>query len=337
MPPKADRRITIVDLARMAGVNPSTVSRALSGSASVTEETRGRILELAKKTGYVANHGARMLRSQRSGQILVIVPNIAASFYPEVILGIEEALAGKKFGVIIGSTRRSEEREEALAKELLTGSADGLIVLGGTLHSDLVHLAQYRRRILAISRPMPGLGIACVRIDDYAAAQQATRHFLSLGRQKVVHFAGPEESPVFSARSQGFLDTMREAGLEDKATVRTLPRFNIAAGRQAMLDLLAAGDVPQAILCGSDELAFGAMQIARQNGLRVPDDIGFIGFDNHPISEAFEPALTTIAIPKREMGFRGAEMLIGSLEDDRRMPHDITLPYELIVRRSCGA
>lgn len=337
MPRKENNRITIVDLARMAGVNPSTVSRALSGAAVVTDETRARIEELAKRTGYVANHGARMLRSRRAGQILVIVPNIAASFYPEVLLGVEEALDGKAFGVIVGSTRGSVERETSLAKELLTGSADGLLLLGGQLHSDLINLPQYRRRIIALSRPVPDAGIACVGIDNRAAASEATRHFILLGRREIVHLAGPHNSPVFAARVDGFMDAMREAGLEDKASVVTLSRFNIAAGRQAMLDLLAVGRLPQAILCGSDELAFGAMQIARQRGLLLPEDIGFIGFDDHPISEAFEPALTTIAVPKREIGLKGAEMLLASLNDDRCSPHNMTLSYELIVRRSCGA
>lgn len=330
-------RITIVDLARMAGVNPSTVSRALSGSSSVREDTRSRIVELAKKTGYVANHGARMMRSRRAAQILVVVPNIAASFYPQVILGVEEALADQDCGVIIGSTRNQPEREAALGQQLLNGSADGLLLLGGRISSDLLDIPHYRQRIIAISRRVANSGIACVTIDNRAAAAEATRHLLSLGHRDILHFAGPSRSPVFTDRVEGFRAAMHDAGLAAHGRVIEVQSFDIAAGRQAMRDLLATGQLPQAILCASDELAFGAMQIARQAGLHLPDDLAFVGFDDHPVGEAFEPALTTIALPRREMGQLGATMLLAGIRDGHQMPMDRILPYRLVVRHSCGA
>jgi LacI family transcriptional regulator/LacI family repressor for deo operon, udp, cdd, tsx, nupC, and nupG len=336
LPSTANARITIVDIARMADVNPSTVSRALAGSPTVAPETRERIVDLAKRSGYVANHGARMLRSQRADQILVIVPNIAASFYPEVLVGVEEALDGKAFNVIVGSTRCSEEREAALGRQLLTGAADGLILMGGRLSSDLIGLAQYRQRIIAISRPIPGAGIAFIGIDNRVAAADATRHLLSSGRTDIVHLTGSKDSPIFAARAAGYRDAMQDAGLSSAATVIHLPSFNIAAGRSGMLDLVSQSRVPHAILCASDEIAFGAIQVARQGGLDVPGDIAFIGFDDHPISEAFEPALTTIAIPRREMGFMGAQMLLGGMVGDENALRDKILPHRLLIRRSCG-
>jgi DNA-binding LacI/PurR family transcriptional regulator len=330
-------RITIVDLARMAGVSPSTVSRALSGAGNLTAETRTRIEELARKTGYVANHGARMMRSRRSSQILLIVPNIAASFYPEVILGVEDAIGDRAIGVVVGSTQYREDREDALARQLLTGAADGLLIMAGRLPRELLEMPLYRQRAIAIARPFPNSRIAAVTIDNRAAAAEATRHLISLGRRRILHIAGPEDSLVFSARVAGFLEAMTEAGLRSGAEISYLPSFDVAAGRQGMLDIMDRGQLPDAILCTTDEIAFGAIQIARQSGILVPDDLAFIGFDDHAISAAFEPALTTIAIPRRQMGVMAAQMLFNALEDDQAPPTDQIVPYRLIVRRSCGA
>jgi len=333
---RAKASITIVDIARLAGVNPSTVSRALSGSAAVTPQTRARIAAIARESGYVANHNARMLRSRKANQILVIVPNIAAFSHPDVILGIEEALEEHNIGVIVGSTKGSEEREVALARQLITGTADGLILLNGRLPSELGELAQYNRRIVAISRPVAHPGIAFVGIDNERAATEATQYLLSLGRSRIVHIGGPEQSSIFAARAQGYRSAMRQAGLHEHSEVQHLCSFDISAGRDAMRIILGRQHLPDAILCASDELAFGAIQVAKERGINVPEQIAFIGFDNHPVSEAFSPPLTTISVPRRRLGFLGAQMLLRLIGGDLESPKAQLLPYEFLVRASCG-
>ncbi|UXS53062.1 LacI family transcriptional regulator [Agrobacterium tumefaciens] len=333
---KSRSNVTIVDIARLAGVNPSTVSRALSGSQSVTEETRDKISAIARENGYVANHSARMLRSGRADQILVIVPNIAAFAHPEVILGIEEALEEHNIGVIVGSTKGNHERELALARQLVTGAADGLILLNGSLPNELSELRQYTRRIVAVSRPVDFPGVAFVGIDNEAAAFEATQYLISLGRTRIIHFAGPQQSAVFDARAKGYRDAMAEAGLHVNAEVVHLPLFNIAPGRQAMREILTRRHLPDAVLCASDELAFGAMHASRELGIKVPDQIAFVGFDNHPVGEAFSPPLTTVAVPRRNLGYVGAQTLLRSMSGDHSDFSPQLLPYELIVRESCG-
>ncbi|MBY3134519.1 LacI family transcriptional regulator [Rhizobium leguminosarum] len=333
---RARASITIVDVARLAGVNPSTVSRALSGSPAVTPQTRARIAEIARESGYVANHNARMLRSRKSNQILVIVPNIAAFSHPDVILGIEEALEEHNIGVIVGSTKGSEEREVALARHLITGTADGLILLNGRLPSELGELPQYTRRIVAISRPIANPAIAFVGIDNEKAAIEATQYLLSLGRSRILHMAGPEQSPIFTARAQGYRNAMRQAGLHEHSEVQHLCLFDISAGREAMRSILSRRHLPDAILCASDELAFGAIQVAKEHRIKVPEQIAFIGFDNHPVSEAFSPPLTTISIPRRRLGFLGAQTLLRLIGGDRAIPEAQLLPYEFLARASCG-
>jgi DNA-binding LacI/PurR family transcriptional regulator len=335
-PSRSPSGVTIVDIARLAGVNPSTVSRALSGSPAVTEQTRTRITEIARKNGYVANHNARMLRSRKAGQILVIVPNIAAFSHPDVILGIEEALEEHNIGVIVGSTKGSKEREIALARQLITGTADGLILLNGHLPSELGELTHYNRRIVAISRPVANPGIAFVGIDNEKAAIEATQYLLSLGRRRIVHMGGPKQSPIFIDRAHGYRTAMAQAGLDERIDVQHLCSFDITAGRDAMRSILGRRNLPDAILCASDELAFGAIQIAREHGVKVPDQIAFMGFDNHPVGEAFSPALTTISVPRRRLGFLGAQTLLRQMGEDQEISGPQLVPYEFLVRASCG-
>ncbi len=328
--------ITIVDIARLAGVNPSTVSRALSGSRSIPEETRDKIANIAKENGYVANHSARMLRSRQANQILVVVPNIAAFSHPDVILGIEEGLEEHGIGVIIGSTKNSEERELALMRQLITGAADGLILLNGRVPSQFHELPQYKRRIVAISRPVDIPEVPFVGIDNEGAAFEATQYLASLGRKRILHISGPGQSSIFSARADGYQKAMAEAGIQEHAEVLHLQAFNIVSGRNAMRDVLTRRHLPDAILCASDELAFGAIQTCRDAGIVVPDQIAFVGFDNHPVSEAFSPPLTTVSIPRRELGYVGAKILVQAMSEEATEIGSQILPYELIVRASCG-
>ncbi|NTG45786.1 LacI family transcriptional regulator [Agrobacterium rhizogenes] len=328
--------ITIVDIARLAGVNPSTVSRALSGSRSIPEETREKIAAIARENGYVANHSARMLRSRQANQILVVVPNIAAFSHPDVILGVEEGLEEHGLGVIIGSTKNSEDRELALVRQLVTGAADGVILLNGRIPSQFHELPQYKRRIIAISRPVGIPGMSFIGIDNQGAAYEATQYLASLGRKRIMHLSGPEQSSIFSARAEGYRKAMAEAELQEHAEVLNLNAFTIASGRNAMREVLTRRHLPDAILCASDELAFGAIQVCRDAGVAVPDQIAFVGFDNHPVSEAFSPPLTTVSIPRRDLGYVGAKMLVKTMMDDVAECSSQLLPYELIVRASCG-
>lgn len=277
-----------------------------------------------------------MLRSRKAGQILVIVPNIAAFSHPDVILGVEEALEEHNIGVIVGSTKGSEEREIALARQLINGTADGLILLNGRLPSELGELPQYTRRIVAISRPVANPAIAFVGIDNEKAANEATQYLLSLGRTRIVHMGGPEHSPIFATRARGYRVAMQQAGLDDVSDVRHFRSFDIKAGRDAMRSILSNRQLPDAILCASDELAFGAIQVARERGIRVPEQIAFIGFDDHPVGEAFSPALTTISVPRRRLGFLGAQTLLRQLDLNENVAEPQLVPYELLIRASCG-
>lgn len=320
----------------MADVDISTVSRALADSPKVTEDTKVRIRQIVEETGYVVNHGARMLRNKRSGQILVMLPNIAATFFPEVVLGIEDRLQEEGFNVVVGSTRNDKEREDGLARQLLTGAADGVILMTGHLPAALETLPQYDRKVVGVSRAIDDDEIPQVNIDNEAAASTATAHLISLGHSSIAHLAGPVGSPTFRARADGYSRMMQFSGLIDNAITIASNRFNLDAGRESMRVLLAEKIRPSAVLCASDEMAMGAMQIAREAGLSIPGDIAFMGFDDLALSSVVTPTLSTIRIPRYDMGVMGAQMLLQNLDPDQEKPSKIIMPHQLVLRESSG-
>ena len=330
-------RPTMTDIARIAEVDVSTVSRALANSSRVTEETKQRIRKIVEETGYVVNHGASVLRNQVAGRILVLLPNIAASFFPEVVLGIEETMQREGKSVIIGSTQHDFARENVLAQQLLNGAADGIILLTGHLPDVVRTFPSFERRIVAVSRAIDEEGIPYVNIDNKKAIATAVEHLVGLGYRDIAHLAGPMRSPTFRARIEGYKEAMAAAGLGDHIQVTTGDGFNIDAGRAAMEQLLSSGAPPRAVVCASDEMAMGAMRQVRSRGLSIPGDIAFVGIDDIPFAAVYEPPLTTIRTPRRKMGEMGAQMLLKNLSAPSFKAKSVIVGHELVVRESCGA
>lgn len=333
----ARQSVKMADIARMAGVDTSTVSRALSGSPRVTEETRARIEELVRETGYVINSSAKSLRNGKACQVLVMVADIAASFYPEVVRGIEDVMFANGFGVMLGSTMKDPDREAELARQLLTGVVDGLLTMTGEIPPQLRSLPNYQHQIVAISRSTGDPGIPCIRVDNEMATTEAMEYLYSLGHRDIAHIAGPPPSTVFESRVAAYEAFMRARGLEKNLRIRRVQTFDFAAGAACMSEILAADKhTPTAVLCANDDVAIGAMAAAREAGLRIPDDISIIGFDGLPVTGLICPGLTTVCIPRRELGRMGAELLLTQLQQQKPSPRDAVLQHRLIVRESCS-
>ena len=325
----------MADIARIAGVSVTTVSRALAGSPLVTGETQRRIDAAVGDTGYVVNHVARGLRLQRSHQILVILPSIANPYFAEIVLGVEEEARSRRFGVLVGNTSGAQDRVDALARHVLTGSVDGLILVTGRLSAGLAG-AIADDKIVSISARAPVAGETTVSIDNAAAAREAVAHLVALGHRRIAHVAGPPGSPSAGQRLIGYRDALARAGLRFEPDLLAGGEFSFATGSAAMARFLALRKRPTAIFCGSDEIAIGVIRAARAGGLHVPRDLSVVGFDDVPIAAVYDPALTTIQLPRREMGREAAKRLLDKLLDTGR-PHDgIELGYRLVVRDSSG-
>lgn len=330
------KRTTMHDIARLAGVDVSTVSRALGNSPRVTDETKSRILKIVQDTGYVVNHGARMLRQRYSGQVLVMLPSIAFTYFPEVVMGIEDYVQEHGFSVVVGSTRYDPEREEALAQQLLTGAADGIIFMTGAVPDLVKSFPSFDRHVVGISRAIPDEQIPQVNIDNYLAMETATRHLLSLGHKSIVHLGGSQSSPTFRARADAYKKTMEDAGLGRNVRIAASEEYSIQAGADRMNELLQDGTKLTAVICAGDDMAVGAMHAARLMGIAIPGDIAFVGFDDQPFSAVMNPSLSTIQIPRREMGMAGARLLLANMDLTKEKPDSILLPHRLVIRESCG-
>ncbi len=322
--PGCGARPKMEDIARIAGVSVSTVSRALAGSPKVTGDTRARIEAAVRQTGYVVNQVAQGLRLQRSRQLLVLLPTIANPFFAEVVQGVEEEAGRAGYGVLVGSTENDPGREAALARQLLTGGVDGLVLLTGRIPAGLAEQAA-TGQIVAVSETIPGSHLPTVAIDNEAAAAAAVAHLLALGHRRIAHIGGPPGNVLTTQRAHGWRKALAKGGIEDPPVFGD---FTMASGEAAMAALLGRAPRPTAVFCANDEMAIGAMKAARATGLRVPQDLSLVGFDDISFAAFTDPPLTTIRQPRREFGRAAVAALLHPRT--RRAP----IRHDLVIRAS---
>lgn len=330
------RRLTMAEIASKAGVDISTVSRALAGSPRVAKETRAMIDKIVRDTGYVVNETARALRDGRANQVLVIVSDIAAPFYSDVVQGILETLAERGINVLLGVTLRQAKREAQLGKQLLTGVVDGLITVTGNVPEAIVAMQGFARKVVAISRPVTAEGVTCVTIDNYAATKEVMIYLNAMGHRRIVYIGGPTHSKTYLDRRAAYIDFMRDHGLVELTNTRSTDSFNddVKSGFEIMKSMLDDGSRPTAVFCATDELAIGAMAAARQAERSIPGDLSFFGFDDLKLSGLMSPPLSTVSIPRFEMGRQGAEALFRQIYEGATSSTEIVLTHRLVLRES---
>jgi len=330
------RRPTMAEIARLAGVDVSTVSRALAGSPRVKDETRVLIDKVVRETGYVVNERARSLRDGRANQILVVVSDIAAPFYSDVVQGIVETLAERGINVLLGLTLRQPEREEQLVSQLLKGTVDGLITVTGNIPDSIRNLQSYDKKIVAISRPILDSGVTCVTIDNRTATEEVMCHLREMGHRRISYISGPDHSETYRTRRRAYQGFMRENSLADFQNLQSTDSFydDAESGFEIMQSMLDTKDRPTAVFCATDELAFGAIAAAREAGLSIPTDVSFVGFDDLKLTGLMHPPLSTVAVPRFEMGCKGAEVLFDQVYGDKKPSGTIVMNHKLVLRDS---
>lgn len=325
----------MADIARLAGVSASTVSRSLAGSADISEATRERVEHAARSAGYRINRHARSLRLQRSGLILVLIPDFANQNYADLLLGIDRAAFEHGYGILIGHTGVDAARSDRLADELFTGGVDGVLLTSGYCPPRLLERLEAGERLPVMRTLTPGDGrggVPGVRIDEEQAAFEVVRHLVETGGRRIAHLMGPEQEVVSRQRRAGWLRAMAEAGLP--AAGLALPGgFHLGDGQAVARRLLEAGPLPDAVFCSSDEAAFGLMAELRRAGVRVPADMAVAGFDDLGFSQVFDPPLTTVRLPRREMAQAAVRRLVEAI-NGLHPADDEVVPHRLIVRES---
>ncbi len=329
---------TIYDIAKHVGVSAGTVSRALSRPDKVLPATRARIEEAVAALGYVPNTVARNLKTQRSGKILVTVPDIANPFFAQILQGAEDAAQAVGYAVLLGDTQHLHEREERYAQMLRRNEADGLIVLGHRLPPTAREIVQQ----LGDAAPVvngcefdPAVGIPSAHIDNAAAARAVMEHLYGLGHEHIAVVGGPPDNPLHQQRLEG-VRAVAKARKRLRGLSIAPGDFSLESGHAAALALLDGESAPTAIFCFSDQMALGAMAACRELGIRVPDEVSIVGFDDLASSRYLTPPLTTVRQPMREIGARAVHLLL-ALIDRVEVPLQQTLEFDLMLRGSTAA
>jgi LacI family repressor for deo operon, udp, cdd, tsx, nupC, and nupG len=325
---------TIQDVARDAGVSTATVSRVFSAPELVLEATRNKVIEAVNRLGYEPNFAAKSLRTLRTEKILVTVPDISNPFFSQVIRGVEEAALAAGYSVLLGDTRHEEAREEQYATMFRRKEADGLIFLGHRLPdvlADMVAAKGPRTPIVNGCEFRPGLAVSSAHIDNERAAAEVMEHLYGLGHTRVGIVTGPLASPISTDRLAGVRAAAQRQG---QALHMVVGDFSIESGVRQTGELLDQPDRPTAIFCFSDEMAMGALEAIRRRGLRCPQDVSLVGFDDIRFAQYLDPQLTTVSQPMEQIGHEVVRLLLDILADRASALQNVTLPHRLVVRSS---
>ncbi|RZU76292.1 LacI family transcriptional regulator [Micromonospora kangleipakensis] len=327
-------RLTVREIARLAGVSVATVSRVSNGTGQVSEEMRRRVLEAIEKHGYRPDHLGRALAAGRHGALGLVFPGLSGPYFTELIQGFEsEAVPSRASVHILCTHLRSDSDAQALE---MARRVDGLAVIGGTISEPtLLRLAEMVP-VVVVAGEGPG-AVPSVRAENAASMAELTRHLLLDHQLTDLVFVGnPEGSPDVSERWAGFLAAHRAAGVTPPASPVAVS-MQQADGVLAAEQLLRPDSRPAGVVCANDETALGVLVGALGRGLRVPQDVVITGFDDAPIAALVNPALTTIRQPVRELAAEAARLILTAVNEPERVPcGDIVLPTELVLRRSCG-
>jgi LacI family transcriptional regulator, repressor for deo operon, udp, cdd, tsx, nupC, and nupG len=331
------------DVAKRAGVGLTTVSRAFSEPQKLSPETLRRIEVAVRDLNYTVDMSARSLRANMTGRILVMLPDIGNSFFSLVIKGIEEIAFSSRRIILIGDTRRGKAATQSQSTQSYTsqfdaGRVDGIILLDGSfpLATGLEAQGLEAYPIVAVSERANTPGLPYVGIDNRAAARDVVTFLAQMGHRDIVHIAGSPGNISAGERVNGFCEGLATVGVAVEPTRLEYGDYSIVSGRAAARRLLNRYPLPTAIFSSNDEMAMGAIHELKMAGLRVPQDVSVIGFDNLEFSEVFDPPITSIRQPQREMGRAGMQLVIGMLEGSREQPDDAILRHEIVARASSG-
>lgn len=337
----AKSRPGIVDVAALAGVSPSTVSRSLSDQGKVSARTRERVMDAARTLSYVPSPYAAGLASGRTRTIAVVVPFVTRWFFASVVSGVTEVLERAGYDVLLYHLGSAADRDRFFDRMPLARRVDGVLSLSMPLTEEhTLALRALDIPILTVGSRMSGL--PSVRIDEVAVAEQAVNHLLHLGHQRIAFLGGICDDPKFgfvssADRLLGYRQALATAGIQPDPALEAFGRYGVDGGAAAMARLMSEAQRPTAVFAEYDELAIGALWSLRRAGLVVPQDISVVGIDDHEMAKVLD--LTTVGQDAAGQGALGAKMLVQTLNASRDVPPDnppadMVLPTELILRGS---
>jgi LacI family transcriptional regulator, galactose operon repressor len=327
----------IYDVARAAEVSVATVSAVVNGSAYVSPRLKTRVEAAIKSLGYQPNHLARGLATHQSRTLGMVVPDIANPFFPEVVRGAEDTAYAAGYTLLIASSDNDLGKEALYLRLFLSKRVDGVILTKapGRLPPDLQRaFAAARVPIVLLARTVPGFATDLVEMDDRGAAFEGVLHLHRLGYRRIGFIGGLHGASTSRRRLDGYRAALRAARLRFDPSLIVEGDFRVESGYRAGLELLKHR--PEAVFIGNYLMTVGFMTALRQYRMRCPDDVAIVTCDDHPWLDAFSPRLTTIDLPKRELGAAAATLLVERIARRRGRPRVVRLANALRVRESCG-
>ncbi|MFH5832474.1 LacI family DNA-binding transcriptional regulator [Halalkalibaculum sp. DA384] len=334
-------QVTLKQIAEELGLSAMTVSRAINNKKNVDEKTRERVLEKARSMGYTPNYVAKSLVSRKTHTIGVVIPEISHAFFPEVVRGIEEVTYSSGYHLILTHSAEQFEREKDAINTLRAQRVDGMLVSSSQTEDDYSFYKEVINSgipVVFFDRCIENIGASCVSVNDKVSSRKITAHLIAHGYRKIAHLSGPREVSIGKERFEGYVSALREAGLSVKEQWVLKSGYQEEGGYRAMQKLLQLPDEdrPRAVVAVNDPAAFGAMDAIREEGLSIPEDIAIVGFTDEVRSELVDCPLTTIHQPAYNVGKRGAEKLISTIEEDEPLIENIEIATEMVIRKSCG-
>jgi DNA-binding LacI/PurR family transcriptional regulator len=340
------RDVTIKDVAKAAGVSPSTVSRVLAGSPSISPKTTEKVRQILREMNYHPHAGARSLVTGTNKTIGLITSRpttqtFASPFFPEVIRGIGSVLETEGFNLLLSTTQGEANQQQACLQMLRSHHVDGVILTSSRLGDELIDsLVAEDRTFVLIGRPADREGrlthpsVHFVNNDNVSAATVAVEHLIARGHRRIAMISGPSHWVYCCDRFQGYQQALAEAGIPFDSDLVLHGNISQQDAHMSVDRLLRLPSPPTAILGVDDVIALGVLEAALRRGRRVPADLAIAGFNDSPVTSWTRPQLTTVRIPVFDLGAMAARMLVGLLHGIPSRPHQVILPSQIIARES---
>jgi LacI family transcriptional regulator, repressor for deo operon, udp, cdd, tsx, nupC, and nupG len=322
------------DVAKVANVSTATVSRVLANNKNVSQKTRERVMEVINQLEYKPNRLAANFRKKSSETIAVILPDIANPFFSEIVKGFRDEALNNGYQILLCDTGNSTDQEAEFVELVKEKFVDGIILATARMPKEEIYKLSQEIPVVLACEYIESYEIPTVSIDNVTAAREATEFLAKQGHQRIGCITGPLDVILSRDRVKGY----RQALLLNELPIHDFliqeGDFSVKSGFDIMMKLLASEEKPTAVFASSDEMAVGVIKACKNKGLRIPEDISVIGFDDVPLCTLVEPEITTIHQPKYEMGCEAMKMLLTMIGTNDLNQKRIVLPHQLIIRQS---
>ncbi|SFA39538.1 transcriptional regulator, LacI family [Parageobacillus thermantarcticus] len=327
--------VTIYDVAREANVSMATVSRVVNGNPNVKPSTRKKVLEAIERLGYRPNAVARGLASKKTTTVGVIIPDISSIFFAELARGIEDIATMYKYNIILSNSDQNKEKELHLLNTMLAKQVDGILFMGGNITEE--HVSEFQKSpvpIVLAATIEPNNTIPSVNIDYEQAAFEAVTYLLEKGNKRVAYVAGPTNDPINQKKLAGYRRALETHGLTYEEELVIEGDNSYDSGIEAYEKIAELAEKPTAVFAGTDEMALGVIHSAQDHGVRIPDQLEVVGFDNTRLATMVRPRLTTVMQPMYDIGAVAMRLLTKYMNKENVENHIVVLPHRIEYRES---